>query len=36
MLAAAELHGWLQRPRGCAKYDHKNRQRCIFCGKAAG
>jgi aquaporin Z len=36
MLAAAELHAWLRRPRGCAKYDHQNRQRCIFCGKAAG
>jgi aquaporin Z len=36
MLAAAELHAWLKRPRGCAKYDHQNRQRCIFCGKAAG
>ncbi len=36
MLAAAELHAWLKRPRGCAKYHHQNRERCIFCGKAAG
>ena len=36
MLLAAEVHNWLERPRGCAKYDHENRQRCIFCGKPAG
>src|SRR5262245_48387421 len=38
MLAAAELHSWLKRPRPCPKYHHENRQRCIFCGKpgAAG
>jgi aquaporin Z len=36
MLAAAEIHAWLKRPRGCAKYHHENRQRCIFCGKPAG
>lgn len=36
MLLAAEVHAWLKRPRGCAKYDHENRQRCIFCDKPAG
>jgi aquaporin Z len=36
MLLAAELHSRLRRPAGCAKYDHENRQRCIFCEKPAG
>ncbi|HET7291758.1 MAG TPA: aquaporin [Vicinamibacteria bacterium] len=36
MLLAGEVHAWLKRPRACAKYDHENRQRCIFCGKPAG
>ncbi len=36
MLLAAEFHLWRRRPMACAKYDHENRQRCIFCEKPAG
>jgi aquaporin Z len=36
MLTAAQVYVYLRGEVGCAKLDHQNEKRCIFCGKPAG
>jgi aquaporin Z len=35
MLSAAQVSRWMGGNAGCAKFNHSNRKRCIFCGKKA-